>query len=193
MQELETDLPQLAVMGPGSEFTKGVLLSTSLLPIGVREVRIDWKRRISELWFQLLQRPRFSWEAAYVATLVVVLLFGIPGLSQSALRASPLKAVPASVNSALRTVPNKFSTAMEAGSSKIRSAKQRAGVSLEESSEDVATVVKWGKNRGLALWESCQKLGGEVGAALGSGAESVKGLFSDSPEKNDNDRSSEKL
>ena len=66
---LASELPALAEMDPGPGFTERVLLHTSRKPaISV------WRDR----WNALVQRPRFAWEVAYVATLCWVLIFGNP-------------------------------------------------------------------------------------------------------------------
>jgi hypothetical protein len=66
-------LPVLADMDPGPGFTERVLRATSMTrdPVG-------WRARASAGWRALVRRPRFAWEAAYVATVCWVLLFGNP-------------------------------------------------------------------------------------------------------------------
>ena len=67
------DLPLLADMDPGPGFTERVLLATS-----ERTVPEGWRARAAGTWRNLVRRPRFAWEAAYVATVCWVLLFGNP-------------------------------------------------------------------------------------------------------------------
>jgi hypothetical protein len=67
------DLPRLAEMEPGPGFTDRVLRVTSLKPSPA-----GWRARVSAAWRALVRRPRFAWEAAYVATVCWVLVFGNP-------------------------------------------------------------------------------------------------------------------
>jgi len=57
------DLPLLADMDPGPGFTERVLLATSEQPVPE-----GWRARAAGTWRNLVRRPRFAWEAAYVAT-----------------------------------------------------------------------------------------------------------------------------
>lgn len=67
------DLPLLADMDPGLGFTEQVLRATSMKPAPV-----GWRARASAAWRAVVRRPRFAWEAAYVATVCWVLVFGNP-------------------------------------------------------------------------------------------------------------------
>jgi hypothetical protein len=67
------DLPRLADMDPGLGFTERVLRATSMKPAPA-----GWRARASAGWRALVRRPRFAWEAAYVATVCWVLVFGNP-------------------------------------------------------------------------------------------------------------------
>ncbi len=71
---LGIDLPQLAAMQPDERFVRDVLTRT--LPLRVRWNR--WAARVSARWQRLLQRPRFAWESAYVLTVLLALLVGVP-------------------------------------------------------------------------------------------------------------------
>ena len=73
MSELAEVLPQLREMTPDSSFVPEVLRSTRAL----RHDRLGLPR-ILEFFRSLAQRPRFSWEAAYLGTLLVFGLFGAP-------------------------------------------------------------------------------------------------------------------
>ncbi len=88
---LSVDLPRLAEIQPDSGFVDSVLAAT--LPLQVR-LRRWWQRS----WPRWVERPRFAAEAAYVTTLVLVLIFSVPG--------SPLEAMPRqAVEMARRTAP----------------------------------------------------------------------------------------
>jgi hypothetical protein len=67
------DLPMLADMDPGPGFAERVLAATSQKPAPE-----GWRARVSGAWWALVRRPRFAWEAAYVATVCWVLVFGNP-------------------------------------------------------------------------------------------------------------------
>ena len=67
------DLPLLAGIHLGPGFTQRVLLATSRKPAPQ-----GWRARASGAWRALVRRPRFAWEAAYVATVCWVLVFGNP-------------------------------------------------------------------------------------------------------------------
>lgn len=67
------DLPLLADMDPGQGFAERVLMATSR-----KRAPDGWRARAAGAWWALVRRPRFAWEAAYVATLCWVLVFGNP-------------------------------------------------------------------------------------------------------------------
>lgn len=73
VDEVERDLPLLADMDPGPGFAERVLMATSRQPASER-----WRARAVGAWWALVRRPRFAWEAAYLATVCWVLLFGNP-------------------------------------------------------------------------------------------------------------------
>jgi hypothetical protein len=75
LAELNETLPQMSELEPGVHFTFRVLRATSrLLP----EVRLSPGLRLQRWWLRLIQRPRFSWEAAYLATVLMVCVLGNP-------------------------------------------------------------------------------------------------------------------
>jgi hypothetical protein len=65
-------LPSLAAFDPGPAFTWEVLNATS------RQTHAAGAGRLAAWWRQWLARPRFAFELAYVATLLLVLLVGNP-------------------------------------------------------------------------------------------------------------------
>ncbi|MGE5198270.1 MAG: hypothetical protein ACM3H9_01425 [Rhodospirillaceae bacterium] len=67
------DLPLLAELDPGPGFTGRVLMATSRRPAPE-----GWRGRAAAAWWALVRRPRFAWEAAYLATVCWVLVFGNP-------------------------------------------------------------------------------------------------------------------
>jgi hypothetical protein len=68
------ELPQMAEIEPEAEFTQKVLGATSRW----RPFRPSLRTRFLTWWNRVIQRPRFSYEAAYVGTLVLVFAFGNP-------------------------------------------------------------------------------------------------------------------
>jgi anti-sigma factor RsiW len=90
MVRLEVELPALVELRPEPGFVDAVLAAT--LPVRVR-LRRWW----AAVWPQWVERPRFASEAAFVATMVLVLVFATPG--------SPLEAVPTKALDLARTDP----------------------------------------------------------------------------------------
>jgi hypothetical protein len=73
VEALLAELPSLAEMDPGPGFAQRVLLATSQSPAAA-----GWRVRWAGAWRAVVRRPRFAWEAAYVATVCWVLIFGNP-------------------------------------------------------------------------------------------------------------------
>lgn len=67
---LDAELPLLAEIDPGPGFTEAVLAGTSRRP-----GPFGWRRRAqswADAWGRLVRRPRFAWEAAWCATLLLL-------------------------------------------------------------------------------------------------------------------------
>lgn len=90
MTRLAAELPALAELRPGAGFVDAVLAAT--LPVRAR-LRRWW----SAIWPRWVRRPRFASEAAFIATLVLVLVVAMPG--------SPLEAVPSRALDLAQTDP----------------------------------------------------------------------------------------
>jgi anti-sigma factor RsiW len=71
---MASELPRMAEIEPDGEFTQGVLGATNLW----RPFRPSLRTRFLTWWNRMIQRPRFSFEAAYVGTLLLVFAFGNP-------------------------------------------------------------------------------------------------------------------
>lgn len=79
---LQADLPALAELRPDEHFLAEVLGRTT--PHERRAA--GWAARLADGWQRLVQRPRFAFEGAYLGSIFLVMLFGIP--------TSPLAGVP---------------------------------------------------------------------------------------------------
>jgi anti-sigma factor RsiW len=79
-------LPAMAEVDPGRPFTEGVLARTTHAP---------W-RRLAASFRRLLLRPTFAMEGAYLGSVILVALVGLPG--------SPLRDVPRQTSSAVRAL-----------------------------------------------------------------------------------------
>ena len=77
LSELNHVLPKWAEIDPGPGFLAQVLRVTRAEPARITTV---WESAV-KFWQRLIGRPRFSWEAAYAATLIFVILAGNPALS----------------------------------------------------------------------------------------------------------------
>ncbi len=75
LAELKQTLPLLSEIDPGLGFTSRVLQATAGRPV---EPSLSPLERLRRWWVRLIQRPRFSWEAAYLGTIVLVTLAGNP-------------------------------------------------------------------------------------------------------------------
>jgi len=73
--ELRTDLPLLAEIQPDERFTAEVLARTIPRPRRIA----TWIDRLVLGWDQLMRRPRFALEGAYVLTVLLLVVLGVPG------------------------------------------------------------------------------------------------------------------
>ena len=90
MTRLAAELPELAELRPGPGFVEAVLAAT--LPVRVR-LRRWW----AAAWPRWVRRPRFASEAAFAATMALVIVVATPG--------SPLQALPSQALVLARTDP----------------------------------------------------------------------------------------
>jgi len=155
LKELDTVLPILAIVEPDVGFTAEVLSRTSGWQPAPRTPQPSWGARLGDWWDWCLARPRFSWEAAYVGTLIFVLVFGVSGLSVENVVARPLS-----------TVESKLAPGIEATSDIVLSRWQKT----EEETDRLARGLRgeWVAGRKTAV-ESLKWLQGkaeELRAAL---------------------------
>jgi len=88
--ELKEILPQLAEVRPDERLTESVMAAT----IGSkRRLYRPLYPRLQEWWNRLAQRPRLSFEAAYVGTLVMAIFLGNPFPTMRALSVHALETV----------------------------------------------------------------------------------------------------
>ncbi len=79
LTELAQLLPGMAALDPGPRFTADVLEATLRLHNADQPV-VRRRERALAWWNQLIRRPRFAWEAAYVGALIVLLALGNPAV-----------------------------------------------------------------------------------------------------------------
>lgn len=79
---LKADLPGLVESRPDDRFLAEVLARTTRRAAAAPR----WSARLADEWRRLVQRPRFAFEGAYLGSIFLVMLFGVP--------ASPLAGVP---------------------------------------------------------------------------------------------------
>ena len=85
LSSLRVDLPLLAELDPDVEFVGDVLARTRPRS----RSRPAWIERFAEEWRNLIKRPRFAWEGAYVGAFLLMLIFGT---SNAPLASVPQKA-----------------------------------------------------------------------------------------------------
>jgi anti-sigma factor RsiW len=155
LKEMETVLPSLAVLKPDTDFVDQVIRRTTARKL-VRKTREPaWAKRLGGWWEWCLARPRFSWEAAYVGTLIVVLVFGVSGVSFQNVVARPLS-----------TVESELAPKLEATSDVFRAGWQKTGERTDRFADSLRN--EWVARRQAAeeSFERLQVKVTEVGASL---------------------------
>jgi len=79
MAELVTDLPSLAEIDPGEQFTAEVLARTAPAIPPTRDRSVRWIEQLAQGWDRMIRRPRFALEGAYVMTVLLLVSLGVPG------------------------------------------------------------------------------------------------------------------
>lgn len=90
LQWLGHELPAMAEIDPGPAFTRAVVAHTAGQAAVTPQRVPAWREAAAAWWMRMVARPRFAWEAAYVALLVLVGLFGT---SVSPFRGVPSRAL----------------------------------------------------------------------------------------------------
>ena len=94
---MRMELPQMAELEPRPEVVPAILDATVRVRPRRTAVRSALVAAAERWWQHVVARPRFAWEAAYVATLIAVLLFGTP--------VSPFRGVPSRALAAIQIDP----------------------------------------------------------------------------------------
>ena len=168
-------LIQLGDLDPGEDFTLGVMAATipsapEAPPVTVAMDRLTvWVDRAGEWLRRQMARPRFSFEAAYVGTLMIVLLCGTP--------ISPLKNAPPKALAAIQAGP----TALFGGGVRLEQTLpghafilgQAACISLYNGiSETAATAeadISARRERSRPARDDLERDGGALVSAIGNG------------------------
>ena len=137
LQWLGHELPAMAEIDPGPAFTRAVVANTAGRPVAQTQRGPAGREAAADWWARVVARPRFAWEAAYVALLVLVGLFGT---SVSPFRGVPSRAlaiVQLDPRSAARAVYDGVDTAgrhaWDASAGRIaRSAREQAGTVADQ-------------------------------------------------------------
>lgn len=163
MTRLSAELPRLAELRPDPGFVAAVLAAT--LPLRVR-LRRWW----AAAWPQWIRRPRFASEAAFVATMVLVLVFATPG--------SPLEALPTKALVLARTDPGVKLDVPMAELEEHFAARVKEPLSARYADAE-AEVQAWAR----AAEAKGRSVAGQVVAWFGTSREWIASLFGSADEK----------
>jgi len=147
---LRAALPEFSLLDPGPDFAAAVLAQTAHLPAAQRRRQRRWR----DLGIRLLQRPRFALEAAYAATLCIVLILGTPAVSKveaSAAVAQIADGVRRSIDSMADVAPPAW---------------------VESAAESVGTGIRAALGLGSG-WESLRETAGAWHGRVGAWLDSV--------------------
>lgn len=137
LARLAEELPGLAVVEPDERFVSDLLGRTT----GRRRWLERWAARLVAGWGELLRRPRFAWEAAYVATFVVALLFATPGSPLASVPRSALELAEAHPVAELRKPVARLESRVASGNSRFwRAAREQAAETLGQTAEGAGRV-----------------------------------------------------
>lgn len=106
---LRGELPHMARLEPRTDIVPEILAATRAATVGSSGRMDAIVAAVRGWWGHVVARPRFAWEAAYVATLIVVLLFGTS--------VSPFRSVPSRAMAAIQVDPR---VAVQATSQQLR-------------------------------------------------------------------------
>jgi anti-sigma factor RsiW len=169
---LQGELPRLANVDPPVDFTAAIVAATA----GLASRRAAPTRAWNDWLQRLLARPRFAWEAAYVATVVLALIFGssisplrhVPSRALAIIQVDP---VPAATGAAsqLRDLHGSIG---DAGSKVWDGTAGRVADAGRQASGEVAE-----RHPGMReAWANLRQHGGEARHNLGGGNFASAGL-----------------
>lgn len=168
---LATDLPALAGAEADERFVAGVLERTS----GRRRPARRWAARLAAAWGETVRRPRFAWEAAYVATFVLALLFVTPASPLAGVQRTALDLAVARPAAELREPVARLEGRISAQTSRFwREARSRTAETLAGATEGAGRLTR--------------SLGERIRAGLGTLSERLASM-QEKDEAEDNQRS----
>ena len=167
---LSADLPRLATLEPDERFVAELLARTS----GRRRPAQRWGARLAAAWGEMVRRPRFAWEAAYVATFVFALLFVTPGSPLASVPRAALDLAAAPSTAELREPVALLEERIASGHSRFwRSARERTEQTFGGASEGAGRVSR------------------SLGEKIRSGMGTLSERFASVQTTTDNDRSAD--
>jgi hypothetical protein len=136
LQLMHEVLPEMAEVDPGAGFTADVVRVT-------RSTRRAGIRRFhpGHLWNRLINRPLFTWEAAYAGTLVVALLFLNPWLPLGDYTTRAMPAVEISIPAGLSSLAS--ARVIPEVSEIVLTAKHISGAVADGASSARASMSRW--------------------------------------------------
>jgi anti-sigma factor RsiW len=165
---LAGELPQLADIEPDEDLTPEIVAATS----GLRARRAA-RRRAVHAWFErLVARPRFAWEAAYVASVLLALLFGS---SFSPLKHMPSRAL-AMIQMDPRPAASNAATQLRELHGGIGDAGSRVWDGTAGRVAEAGGEVAEGHPGMRQAWQNLRQHGGEARHNLGGGNFASAGL-----------------
>jgi hypothetical protein len=183
LARMAEDLPALAEIWPGERFLDRVLAATLPWPARLRR-RV---RLFGEDWVALLRRPRIAWEAAYVGTMILALIFATPF---SPLREVPPQALELAQQNPVQTLAaGRVAGMPQAVSGWSQSAWNAGGASLvaflRSTRDDVVDRLGRAADASRPLWPHTADLGsallhtdtGQGVAALGSIGGDIRAIW----------------
>jgi hypothetical protein len=137
LQSLREILPEMAEIDPGPDFSAAVIRITRKS----RRARIRRFTRPVHLWNRLVNRPLFTWEAAYAGTLALALLFLNPWLPFWDFTTKAMSAVEISIPSGLSSLSS--ARAIPDGSELVQTARNISALVADGSSSARTSVTRW--------------------------------------------------
>jgi hypothetical protein len=159
-------LPALSEFDPGERFTASVLRATSDSPAPAPTWSANLRRHIG----RLLERPRFSWEAAYVGTLLLLALVGNPAeylrTDEEANLSRAADMAPMQVTQLVETVKTGLEQKYASSMANVELAEEALQGLLERSVHVLAALRETADKAETAMrqgaWSSLRRASGEI-------------------------------